>query len=377
MLTNTFHKVFVFLLVSLILLAATPAALADDTLVDIPDANLKKAINAQLNLDINHSLTVSDMESLTELYASELNISNLKGLEYAVNLDVLYLDKNNISDISALSNLTNLSELGLDGNKISDISALSGLTQLEYLYVDSNNISNISTLANLLNLKELYIDANHISNISSLGNLTNLESFSIAGNPIFDISILRNFSGLTTLDMAGTVVEDATPLYDLNLKILSISFDQKPIVDLSKIKTLSLLFISDDPVYYIDLDEDTVVFTKTVPVDSDITITNPIYYSSGNPIPPKDGTISNGGTYNAATNTITWTDLGTDSSVRFDFDNEPVPGFSGSVVYNFSFTEPKSSGLSTTTWVIIIAAIVLIIVVVGGFYLYSSKKNNK
>ncbi|MDV0446727.1 Internalin H [Methanosarcinaceae archaeon Ag5] len=377
MLTNTFRKLSVFLLISLILLALTPSALADDTLVNVPDANLKKAINTQLNLDANHSLTVSDMANLTSLVAQSAEISNLTGLEYAVNLQSLYLNKNEISDISALANLTNLSVLDLGGNNISNISAVSGLTKLEYLYVNDNKISNVSPAENLLNLKELYINNNSVSNISVLYNLTNMEALSIAKNPIFDVSVLKNMGGMTTLDISDTVVQDARPIYDLNLKILSISFDQKPVVNMSEIETLDLLFISDDPVYYIDLEDDVITFTKTIPAGSVLSVDNPAFYPDGHPIPPKNGSISNGGTYNAATNTITWESLDSVSSVKFSFDNEYEPGFSGSVVYELSFSSAESSGLSTTTWVLVIVAIVLIILIAGGVYLYSSKKKNQ
>ena len=61
-------------------------------------------------------------------------ITNLTGLEYALNLQKLSLRLNRIKTISALSGLSNLQYLDLSRNfGIKDLSPLAGLTQLEHL----------------------------------------------------------------------------------------------------------------------------------------------------------------------------------------------------------------------------------------------------
>ena len=101
--------------------------------VNIPDANLRAAIERALNKSSGAIITPSEMATLTFLDAMSQNISDLTGLEHATRLDTLYLNHNRISDISVLSGLTNLRDLWLNHNRISDISALSGLTRLRYL----------------------------------------------------------------------------------------------------------------------------------------------------------------------------------------------------------------------------------------------------
>ena len=136
--------------------------------VAIPDANLRVAIEAALDKAIGASVTQAEMATLDSLEANDADISDLTGLEFAINLTRLWLSYNEIEDISALSGLTNLTELWLWDNKIEDISALSGLTKLTRLSLGSNNITDISALSGLTNLKILILKGNNISDLAPL-----------------------------------------------------------------------------------------------------------------------------------------------------------------------------------------------------------------
>ena len=174
--------------------------------VTIPDPNLRAAIEKALGKASGAVITTADMVTLTTLDAPNANISNLTGVEYAINLSRLHLgeawtpdwtNSNSISDISSLSGLTNLTYLNLQGNSISAISAVAGLTNLQFLYLYRNNISDISSVANLTNLTELSLGKNNISNISALSNLTNLTELDLTSNSISDISSLSGLTNLT------------------------------------------------------------------------------------------------------------------------------------------------------------------------------------
>ena len=115
--------------------------------VSIPDANLRAAIEATLGKTSGSPITQAEMATFDSLEASDANISDMTGLEYATNLTYLSLYDNNITDISALASLTNLTRLWLSYNKIEDISALSGLTNLTVLILESNHISDLAPLA--------------------------------------------------------------------------------------------------------------------------------------------------------------------------------------------------------------------------------------
>ena len=114
--------------------------------VNIPDRNLRRAIEQIHGKAQGADITVTDMQTLAALYATSKNITNLTGLEAAINLTELRLVDNNIIDISPLAGLTKLRQLWLDDNSISDLSPLIGLTNLSELRLMNNAISDLSPL---------------------------------------------------------------------------------------------------------------------------------------------------------------------------------------------------------------------------------------
>ena len=79
-----------------------------NTVVNIPDVNLKKGIYETLGKEYNETITKGELESITSLNLMNSEITNLEGIQNCINLEYLYLGGNNISDISALSELINL-----------------------------------------------------------------------------------------------------------------------------------------------------------------------------------------------------------------------------------------------------------------------------
>jgi hypothetical protein len=117
------------------------------------------------------------MLRLEALPAERQGITDLTGIEYALNLNLttlehLYLSGNHsITDISLLSSLTGLKRLYLDFNRISDIRPLAGLTALTHLGLAYNSISDVNPLAGLYNLEFLHIQNNSIVDHSPLDGL--------------------------------------------------------------------------------------------------------------------------------------------------------------------------------------------------------------
>ena len=103
----------------------------------MPDTNLREAVRQELEIDTNIPLTEADMLRLVALDTLKLQItekiSDLTGLEHAINLEFLIVAQNRIQDIRPLANLTKLTFLDLGGNAISDVSLLVGLVNLEVL----------------------------------------------------------------------------------------------------------------------------------------------------------------------------------------------------------------------------------------------------
>ena len=114
--------------------------------MDIPDANLRAALETTLRGAPDNLIASAEMATLTRFEAPYVGIRNLTGLEDATNLTGLDLAGNNISDISPVAGLTKLISLDLGKNSISDISAVVGLTNLTTLILNNNSISDISSL---------------------------------------------------------------------------------------------------------------------------------------------------------------------------------------------------------------------------------------
>ena len=209
---------FTFFLLMCLLIPLTATAQT----VNIPDANLRAAIESALGKTPGATITVSDMSGLPRLVAPNASISDLTGLEHATNLTVLNLggevleerriNSNSITDLSSLRRLINLTELFLDGNSITDITSLGGLTNLTWLFLADNNISNITSLGGLTNLTLLALEGNSITDITSLGGLTNLIALDLSGNTISNITSLGGLTNLIGLRVGNNSITDITSL---------------------------------------------------------------------------------------------------------------------------------------------------------------------
>ena len=92
--------------------------------VNIPDETLLAEIKEALDIAAETAVTSVAMLGLTSLDLSGSDVSNLTGLEYAINLEELDLGGTPVSDVTPLANLTNLRVLDLSDTQVSDISPL-------------------------------------------------------------------------------------------------------------------------------------------------------------------------------------------------------------------------------------------------------------
>jgi LPXTG-motif cell wall-anchored protein len=127
--------------------------------VDFADENLKKAISNQLKIQ-HRDIYTDDMEKLNYLDAGYLDIRDLTGLEFAVNLTELMAYGNQIEDLSPLANLTNLTFLDLDENLITSLDDLKKLQNLDTLFLSFNQIEDISILEDLPKLAYVTLNGN-------------------------------------------------------------------------------------------------------------------------------------------------------------------------------------------------------------------------
>lgn len=173
-------------------------------IVNIVDPNLRDAVEDTLGKPAGTPISQAEMENLTELSAPNREITDLTGLQAAVNLARLdlgdayvasegrFINSNSISDLSPVSGLTRLTRLDLEGNSIRDISPLSNLTNLVILELGNNAISDITALRGLTNLFFVGLWDNNISDISPLvanRGFGQGEEVSVSENPLSKASI--------------------------------------------------------------------------------------------------------------------------------------------------------------------------------------------
>ncbi len=198
----------------------------DGIVVVFNDSHLEQAVRETLAKP-SGDIYDTDMETLTSFTAEDDSISDLTGLEYAVNLTKLYLNNNLIVDLTPLQGLTSLTRLELYKNNIVDITPLQNLTNLSNISLIQNQITSLTALQNLVNLQYLYLDRNPITDFTGIQNLPNLLTLMINGIDLSDLSIVQNISSLTALYIERTTISDLSPLQNLNqLKLLFASSNQ-------------------------------------------------------------------------------------------------------------------------------------------------------
>ena len=99
-------------------LSAGKDLVAQRDVVDVPDQNLRNAINAALNKNALDNLNKGELSNLIALDISGRNIKNLAGLEYAVNLVSLNASNNQIASTAPLAGLTQLTQTDFTGNPV-------------------------------------------------------------------------------------------------------------------------------------------------------------------------------------------------------------------------------------------------------------------
>ncbi len=197
--------------------------------VDIPDPNLRSAVETALGKVQGQPIAPAEMETLSRFEAPNANISDLTGLEHATNLTVLELghervanewrNSNSVSDLSPLAGLTQLRRLHLPNNSITDISPVVSLTNLTWLNLWGNSVSDVAPVEGLTKLTDLWLGDNNISDLSPLVANTGLGSghtLNVQSNPLSYLSIHTH---IPVLQNRGVTVEydaDGTRPPDVN-----------------------------------------------------------------------------------------------------------------------------------------------------------------
>ena len=235
----------VVLLFGLLALGSPQFASAQTEPVNIPDAQLRAVIEGLLSKTPGAVITRAEMQLIPFILGAGRNISDLTGLEWAVNAQQAFLNNNRIKNISPLASMRNLQRLAIGGNQISDLTPLTNLFLLQELHLDDNRISNFTPLANLFFLTQLSLQDNSVSDLTPLTNLTSLTRLRLQGNSITDISALVSNTGLDSgdqVDLRGNPLNEASIQQHIPaLQLRGVTVTAPSILSISNIPDANLL----------------------------------------------------------------------------------------------------------------------------------------
>lgn len=217
-------------------------ALPDDA-VPIKDAALKGYLLQQKNFGDDGYVSYDELKQLTSIDIRENMmrtanyVSDLSGLEYAINLSRLTIFDTRVTDLTPISNLKQLTLLDIEGNGITDLAALSNMKQLINLYIGESKVTDLSPLCKLTQLANLSINNLDVEDISYLKNLVNLTSLDLSNTKISDCSAIANMDKLKQLTISDSNVSNLS--FAKNLKnLVDLRADNTKISDVTQLSSL-------------------------------------------------------------------------------------------------------------------------------------------
>lgn len=232
-------------------------------------------------------LVPDDVAHLTTLYARDLGLTDLSGLECWPGLEQLDLSFNELTgaDLAVLAQLSRLTVLRLDCNPVESLSALGQHPGLRSLSVAAGGpdcpaaLTDLSALSSMNALSELILDGHHLGALNldwsdALGSLRALRTLSLAGNGLTltdlsfldglpalsdlrlgdneleGLSFLSSLPWLRRLDVSSNSIESLSPLASLSgLEVLNVKDNQiQSLVPLSSLLHLRELDVSENDV---------------------------------------------------------------------------------------------------------------------------------
>ena len=306
---------------------------------------------------------LKNLVKLDTLFLDSAGLTDISSIPVLPKLITLRLDGNHITDFSPLAKEKALIELHVENNGLTSASSLSKITSLGILYASNNKLTDISGLAFLKNIWQLDISHNNITVITALGSLTNLDDLDASYNHIVDVTPLGKCEYLSTIKLQHNDIVDPSPLHPSPY----ISMPGGNRLDISNNHIYDVSTINYGYQFFVAVDQ-TIILpakNKTEP----FVLKNIVTYGGGHPIPIKDSSISNGGTYSSATNNITWRKLGSAASVSYRFTDMPG-SFTGIVIQPLTkHAQPKvlpftGDRFGFSTWLLPMLLVVALIILI-------------
>ncbi|ENI8901593.1 LapB repeat-containing protein [Listeria monocytogenes] len=184
--------------------AEEPGLKASQDVVNIPDPELKKQLNALMTgKSADADITEAQMAGFASI-SLDTGVTDLTGLEYAKNIQTLSLNGVTAS-LEPIKNLSTVNNLTIRGGNITStqFADLSGLSSLESLTVSETKVDNafLSKINNIPNLTTLNISYNPgITKVDALKSLPKLANLNASFCQIDDFGGIEQFPSLTSFN---------------------------------------------------------------------------------------------------------------------------------------------------------------------------------
>ncbi|KAJ61015.1 MucBP domain-containing protein [Enterococcus faecalis] len=180
----------------------------EDLATWIPDPTLQSVVAKSLGIEVSE-ITKEQMNKLQTLYiyAADSAITDLKGLEFAMNLSSFYMSgQNQITDFSVLKSLNNLAYVYLMGANVTDDNVPNFGDNVTRLNLSSASVTDavFSKIVNMKGLESLSFESNmNITTIAPLTALPNLTELRIQTCGVTDFTVINDFPKLSSLAAYG------------------------------------------------------------------------------------------------------------------------------------------------------------------------------
>ena len=176
--------------------------------VNIPDVNLKAALNSALGQGAGSDINEGQMASIITLSLNNTNIADLTGLEYATGIQYFTMNGNQVTDFTAIKSMTALKQLRLSGNNVTssrfpDLSHLNSLILIDLAFANVDNAV-LDKINKILSLTTICFQSNiNITTIEPLEVLPKLKDIDVQFCGINDFRPINNMPLLTRLAAYG------------------------------------------------------------------------------------------------------------------------------------------------------------------------------
>ena len=189
-------------------LSSVPTTISNGArVVEIQDANARRAIEHALGKSAVDPITADDLANLTSLeHRNDQALTQLTLPEGLIHLCSLRLDGNALTELTLPNEMTNLRSLDLSWNSMTNFTLPEGTTNLRQLWLAGNSLREFTLPEGMINLRSLWLSGNALRNLTLPNGMTNLRQLWLAGNSLREFTLPEGMINLRSLWLSSNTL---------------------------------------------------------------------------------------------------------------------------------------------------------------------------